>query len=103
MARSLWAGRVAGEPRGVKPVARASGMCYRSRTYKEADMQKRWVDGEEFWLHRGRWVPRRHFYDHGEEPIYLGPRRRNAVESALFGFASCCIEGGYVIGKLLGH
>jgi hypothetical protein len=24
---------------------------------------------------RGRWVPRCHLYDYGEEPIYIGPRR----------------------------
>lgn len=64
-------------------------------------MQKRRVDGEEYWLYRGRWVPRRHFYDYGEEPIYMGPSRRDSAGSALFGFAACCLVGGYIIGKLL--
>jgi hypothetical protein len=66
-------------------------------------MEKRWINGEEYWLYRGQWVARSDFYDYGEEPLYLGPRRRNAEGSALFGFAACCIVGGYVIGKLLGH
>jgi hypothetical protein len=66
-------------------------------------MQKRWVEGEEYWHYRGRWVPRRHFYDHGEEPVYLGPRRRESVESRLFLFAAGCIGAGYFVGKLLGY
>jgi hypothetical protein len=66
-------------------------------------MQKRWIDGEEYRLYRGRWVPRRHFYDHGEEPVYMGPSRRDRGESAMVGFASLCVVGGYVLGKLMGH
>jgi hypothetical protein len=70
---------------------------------RRVDMQKRWIDGEEYRLYRGKWVPRRHFYDHGEEPIYMGPRRRDAGASAMVGFASLCVVGGYVLGKLMGH
>ena len=66
-------------------------------------MQRRWIDGEEYWLYRGRWVPRSHFYDHGEEPIYLGPRREDPARSAMVGFAALCVVGGYVLGKLMGH
>lgn len=25
--------------------------------------------------YRGQWLPKSHFYDYGEEPIYMGPRR----------------------------
>ena len=66
-------------------------------------MQKRWIDGDEYWLYCGQWVPRRHFYDYGEEPIYVGPRRRNSEQSGLFGFATCCVVGGYLVGKLFWH
>jgi hypothetical protein len=68
-------------------------------------MRKCWIDDREYWLHDGCWVPRSHFYDYGEEPIYLGPRRgnRRGRGTDLFGFAACCIVGGYVLGKLLGY
>ena len=45
--------------------------------YRKTDMRKCWIDGREYWLHDGCWVPRSDFYDYGEEPIYLGPRRGN--------------------------
>lgn len=54
--------------------------------------------------YRGRWVPRSHFYDHGEEPIYLGPPRRRGSRrrASLIGLAACCVYW-FVIGKLLGY
>ena len=48
----------------------------------EAYMQKRWVDGEKYRLYHSQWVPRWHFYGHGEEPIYLGSRHRIAAGSS---------------------
>ena len=70
-------------------------------------MQERWIKGEEYWLHGGRWVPRSHFYDHGEEPLYLGPilrhRRPTGWPAYLIGFVACCPTAWFVLGKLLGH
>ena len=60
----------------------------------------------EGWIYyRGRWVPRSHFYDYGEEPIYMGPPRRRSCRwlADLVGFAACCPVYGFVICKLLGH
>ena len=46
-------------------------------------MRKCWIDGREFWLHDGCWVPRSHVYDYGEEPVYLGPRRKESMQLPL--------------------
>ena len=76
------------------------------RCHKGIDMQKRWINGEEYWLYDGQWVPRGHFYDYGEEPLYLGPihrRRLSGWRACLAGFAACCPVFWFVIGKLLGH
>jgi hypothetical protein len=71
-------------------------------------MRKRWIEGEEYWLHGGAWVPRRHLYDYGEEPIYIGPPRRKRTRRApgmmdLVALATCGPVYGFVIAKLLGH
>jgi hypothetical protein len=39
------------------------------------DMQRCWIDGQEYWRHGDCWVPRSHFDDCGEEIIYIGPPR----------------------------
>jgi hypothetical protein len=57
-------------------------------------MYKCWINGEEYWLHCGQWVPRRHFYDYGEEPIYLGPRHsRRSPEPPLSRLLICLFLG----------
>jgi hypothetical protein len=67
-------------------------------------MRSCWIDGEEYWLYGGHWVPRRHFYDHGEEPVYVGPRRKDdSARSGMVGLLSLIVVGGYVLGKLMGH
>jgi hypothetical protein len=38
-------------------------------------MQKCWIDGREYWLHGGCWVPPSHFHDCGQEMLYVGPPR----------------------------
>jgi hypothetical protein len=59
--------------------------------------------------YQGRWVPRSHFYDYGEEPIYMGPPRRDRAgrrrgrPMGLVGFAVCCPVVWFVINTLLGH
>jgi hypothetical protein len=67
-------------------------------------MQKCVINGEVYWLYGGQWVPRRHFYDHGEEPIYIGRRRRPAARPSIFGFMVWCVVGGYfILAKLIWH
>jgi hypothetical protein len=58
---------------------------------------------EKYVLHKGQWVPRSHLYDYGEEPIYMGPRRRKCPRrlSNLVGFVVCCPLYCYVIKELL--
>src|SRR4051794_30327370 len=45
-------------------------------------MHRRRFKGEEYWLHEGHWVPRSHFYDYGEEPLYMGPGRPRTYRDA---------------------
>jgi hypothetical protein len=55
-------------------------------------MQKRWIDGQEYWRHGECWVPRSHFYDLGEEMLYIGPSRpgRSRRPPDLLGLAIGC-------------
>ena len=49
------------------------------------------------------------FYDYGEEPIYLSPKRKGRRDRRssrlveLVGFVACCPVYGFVIWKLTGH
>jgi hypothetical protein len=41
--------------------------------------------------HKGRWVPRSHFYDYGEEPVYLGPPRARVISRHLSDLIGCVV------------
>jgi hypothetical protein len=52
---------------------------------------------------RGRWAPRGHSYDHGEEPLDLGPGRPRAPTTPVGFLAALAVAGplyGYIGFKL---